>query len=197
MSIALSSPTLHVERGIGRSIARALSSMALSTHGRPAVVRPMDCTHDTISAVARTGGVHGWVESLGLHGRTVDHVVLDGAGVTTIASTWPNGALTESALVALAADAAGDAIQTTTVVRAAGCDAAVRPVVAVWGDAQADVPAGGVTSSGALVIRGADLEAFLAWSASTHDAFGFNDAVDLLVGLEDVPSVERVVSTVR
>lgn len=197
MSIALTSPVVLAERRIGPRLVRALSTMTLAHQGRHAVTWPVDSTREAITSVARAGGVHGWVEALDLPERRIDHLVLDGAGVAVVSSSWHDSAITQSALTELAAQAATAAAETTEVVRELGCAAAVRAVVVVWGSAQADVPAGGFATDGTLVLRGADLEAYLGWSAGANDAFDFDAAADLLVALEDVPTGDRVVSTVR
>lgn len=197
MSFAITAPAVNVERRTGLRLVRALSTMTLAHHGRHAVTWPVDSTREAITSTAPAGGLHGWVEALDLPDVRVDHLVLDGAGVAVVQSSWHDTAVTQSVLTELATKAVAAADETTTIVRDLGCEAVVRPLVVVWGSAQDDVPAGGFATGGALVLRGADLEAYLAWSASSNDVFSFDAAVDLLVGLEAVPTADRVVSTVR
>jgi hypothetical protein len=196
MSFATTSPVVLAERRTARGLVRALPTTTLAHQGRHAVTWPVDSTREAVTSAARQGGVHGWVEALDLAQRRVDHLVLDGAGATVVQSRWHDTAITQSALTALAVQAADVATATAALVRSRGCTAPVRALVVIWGSAQADVPVGGFATDGVLVLRGADLETYLGWSAQAHDGLGFDAALDLLVALAGERTGDRVVSTV-
>lgn len=117
-------------------------------------------TSEVLTDAVTRGVVHGWLEDLQFASGSVEHLVLtcDGTFAVTSVGRWVG--LDHHTVERIAADLtlATQGSRMPAGVRAV--NNAVRPIVAVWGPASTDVPAGGLDHDGVLFVRGCDLGAF-------------------------------------
>ncbi len=138
-----------------------------------------DATVDALKRARRRAIIWDWVDGVAFEKGDIDHfVVTRNGGIVVIDSKW-RSALSKTSAYELAESARavarrGVGLVNTVTDRSSGrhrgarAAVSVTPVVAVWGAAQREIPAGGRTVEGVPIVKGSEICSWLA-SLSGHD----------------------------